>query len=114
MQAMKLASLAQKGEILPLTLPTSLIPPTKAAKLGLAPPTAVTSSITPRVPSPVMPGKSVSSFVHYSSAHPLTHSLTISTIHVFLGILQSLLLSVKSLICLHARFILPPGRIMNM
>ena len=118
---MKLTSLAQKGEIIPLTLPTSLIPPTKAAKLGLAPPTAVTS---PRVPSPVMPGKSVSLFVHYSSTH---HSLIISTthsIHSFMCFLaayitnicslkQSLLLSVKSLICLHARSILLPGRIIN-
>uniref|UniRef100_A0A1X7SXM0 Uncharacterized protein n=1 Tax=Amphimedon queenslandica TaxID=400682 RepID=A0A1X7SXM0_AMPQE len=43
-----LTSLAQKGEVLPLVLPQSLIPSTKAARLGLAPPAAVTGSLSTR------------------------------------------------------------------
>ncbi|XP_003385156.1 PREDICTED: epidermal growth factor receptor substrate 15-like 1 [Amphimedon queenslandica] len=52
--ALKLTSLAQKGEVLPLVLPQSLIPSTKAARLGLAPPAAVTGSLSTRAQSPVM------------------------------------------------------------
>ena len=58
---MKLISLCKKGEVLPLTLPMSLIPATKATKLGLAPPSGLTAAMTsPRAPSPIVPGKSVS------------------------------------------------------
>ena len=42
-----------------MTLPQSFIPPTKAARLGLAPPAVVNSSIVARVPSPIG-GKNVS------------------------------------------------------
>lgn len=55
---MKLTSMAQKGEVLPLTLPQSLIPSTKASRLGLAPP-APGMSMSPRTPSPIH-GKTVS------------------------------------------------------
>lgn len=59
---MKLTSLVQRGEILPMTLPQSFIPPTKAARLGLAPPAVVNSSIVARVPSPIG-GKNVSQVI---------------------------------------------------
>ena len=48
---MKLTSMVQKGEVLPLTLPQSLIPSTKASRLGLAPPTPGLT-LSPRTPSP--------------------------------------------------------------
>ena len=48
---MRITTLVKQGEVLPLQLPSSLIPPSKAARLGLAPPT-VTSTLGPRPPSP--------------------------------------------------------------
>lgn len=45
--------MAQKGEVIPVILPQSLVPSTKAARLGLAPPAGMTSSLTARTPSPV-------------------------------------------------------------
>ena len=52
---MKLVSLCQKGEALPSTLPHSLVPATKAARIGIAPPTAVVPSPDP-VPKKIVSG----------------------------------------------------------
>jgi epidermal growth factor receptor substrate 15 len=47
--AMKLITLVQKGETVPLALPPSMVPSTKAARLGLAP----SVSMVTRSPSPI-------------------------------------------------------------
>ena len=57
---MKITTLIKQGEVLPIQLPTSLIPPAKAARLGLAPPTVTSSLAGPR---PASPAPSVSVIV---------------------------------------------------